>query len=63
MSIHDDAISAAHDALDRMRLAAERGTGCRLTATMIQALSVTSIGQLWNDADPRTPAIRKHGEG
>lgn len=48
-----DTFSPAHDALDRMRRAAERGTGCHLTAEMIQSLAVSSIGQMWNEADPR----------
>lgn len=47
------ALDPAHDALDRMRRAAERGTGCRLTAEMIQSLAVSSIGQMWAEEDPR----------
>ena len=45
----------AHDALNRMRRAAERGTGCHLTAEMVQALSVTVIGSMWVEPDPRNP--------
>jgi hypothetical protein len=44
---------AAHDALNRMKRAYDRGTGCHLTAEMISALSVTVVGSLWNDPDPR----------
>lgn len=47
------ALDGAHDALDRMRRAAERGTGCHLTAEMIQSLAVSSIGQMWSEEDPR----------
>lgn len=45
-----DTFSLAHDALDRMRRACKRGTGCHLTADMISALEVTVVGSLWNDA-------------
>lgn len=52
---HSAALSPAHDALERMRRAAERGTGCHLTAEMIQSLAVSSIGQIWSEEDPRKP--------
>lgn len=58
MSIHDEEFSAAHDALNRMRRAADRGTGCRLTAEMVQSLIITIIGQMAFEDDPRA-AIRK----
>lgn len=51
--VHKRELSAAHDALDRMRKASVRGTGCRLTAEMIESLSRTSIGQMWGEPDPR----------
>ncbi len=44
----EDFQSAVDDALDRMKRAHGRRTGCRLTADMIEALSVTAFGQLWN---------------
>ena len=44
---------AAHDALNRMKRAADRGTGCHLTAEMIACLKVTKIGSYWEDPDPR----------
>jgi hypothetical protein len=40
------------DALRRMRRAHERGTGCRLTAEMLNAVSVTLIGQWWGELKP-----------
>lgn len=43
----------AQDALNRMRKAAERGTGCHLTAEMIRSLAVTQIGAIWAEEDPR----------
>ncbi len=49
-----DNLDAAHDAFNRMRQASESGTGCRLTAEMIQALSVSIIGQMWSEDDPRS---------
>lgn len=35
------------EALTRMRKAHEAGRGCRLTAEMLQAMSVTLIGEWW----------------
>jgi hypothetical protein len=46
---------AAHDALDRMRRAHQRGSGCYLTAEMIQSLGLTVLGELWSDERPTTP--------
>lgn len=43
----------AHDALNRMRCAAERGTGCRLTTEIADGLSRTIVGQVWMEPDPR----------
>lgn len=42
----------AHEALDRMRRASRRGTGCHLTAEMIRSLGLTSIGQIWTEENP-----------
>ena len=44
---------AAQDALNRMRRASIRGTGCYLTAAMIESLSRTMIGETWCEPDPR----------
>ena len=46
---------AAQDALDRMRRAHRRGSGCYLTAEMIQSLALTSIGEVWSDERPARP--------
>ena len=43
----------AHDALNRMKRAYDRETGCRLTAEEIDALAVTIIGDIWSQSDPR----------
>lgn len=43
----------AQDALNRMRQAHERGTGCRLTAEMIAALGLTFLAETWSEPDPR----------
>ena len=37
------------DALRRMKRASERGTGCTLTAEMIQALGRGTIGEWWEN--------------
>lgn len=47
-----ESLSGAHDALDRMKRAFDRGTGCRLTFEMLSALSVSIIGQMWNEDRP-----------
>ena len=52
----------AHDALNRMKRANQRGTGCHLTAEMIEALSITFMGELWFSEDPRDAAIRSLGK-
>lgn len=43
-----------HDALNRMRRAYERGTGCHLTREMIDSLGLTILAQIWNEDDPRS---------
>ena len=50
---HTGVFSQAHDALNRMKRAHQRGTGCHLTAEMIHSLSVTVIGSMWAEDDPR----------
>ena len=49
-----DELSGVHDALDRMRRAHERGTGCHLTAEMIGALGCTFLAQTWSEERPAT---------
>jgi len=51
-----------NDALNRMRRAAKRGTGCYLTAEMISCLEVSSIGQIWSEDDPREAALTEAKE-
>lgn len=58
MSFHDD-LGAAHDALNRMRRAQERGTGCHLTSEMVAALYCTSIGSMWVEDDPRHITLKE----
>jgi len=52
MQDHDQ-LSLTHDALNRMKRASERGTGCHLTAEMIADLETTIIGQMWTEEEPR----------
>jgi hypothetical protein len=42
-----------HDALNRMKAACDKGTGVRLSALELKCLSLTLIGELWNQPDPR----------
>ena len=51
-----DALNVSQDVLNKMARAHKRGTGCRLTADEIHALSVTIIGQWWGQPDPRDRA-------
>ena len=43
----------AQDALTRMKRAAGRGTGCHLTAKMIQSLALSGLAETWEEPDPR----------
>jgi hypothetical protein len=61
-----DALDVVQDVLNKMARAHKRGTGCRLTADEIHALSVTMIGQWWGQPDERAAsqeaAEQKGGE-
>jgi hypothetical protein len=46
-------LDPAQDALNRMRRAYVRRTGCYLTAEMIASLGVTMLGETWAEPDPR----------
>lgn len=48
--------AGTQNALNKMRRAHERGTGCHLTADEIRSMSVSLIGQIWSEDDPRHPA-------
>ena len=63
MSVMDAGEALVHDALNRMNRAHERGTGCHLTREMIEALSVTFMGEVWCAPDPRVAQIDHHGGG
>lgn len=56
------AMSAAHDALNRMKRAYERGTGCHLTAKMVASLGLSFLGETWSDEDPRTQEDKSHDD-
>lgn len=51
-----DALDGAQNALNRMKRAYERGTGCHLTKEMIASLGVTRVAEWWEQEDPRLPA-------
>lgn len=48
-----DFTNMINDALNRLRRAHHRGTGCHLTRDMIIALSCSFIGEVWASDDPR----------
>lgn len=52
-AVLDGGFNGAQDALDRMARAHARGTGCHLTAEMIQSLGVSMIGQMWAEDRPK----------
>lgn len=62
MGAHHDSpeLDGAQDALNRMARASKRGTGCRISADEIRSLSLTSIGQMWHQDDPRTTDAQHH---
>jgi hypothetical protein len=49
----DETAGWAHDALNKLKRASKRNTGCHLSANEVFALSLTRIGELWDDEDPR----------
>jgi len=53
MGPDESSLDGAQDALNRMRRAHARGSGCHLTAEMISSLSLTHIGEAWASEDPR----------
>lgn len=58
-----DIFDTMQDVLNKMKRAHDRGTGCRLTAEDIHALSVTMIGQWWSQDDPRKEAEKGQNNG
>jgi hypothetical protein len=49
-------LDGAQNAVNKMRRAHKRGTGCHLTAEEIFSLSLTHIGEAWEEDDPRDAA-------
>lgn len=62
MTEHDP-LDAAQDALNKMRRAHLRGTGCHLSAEEIASLALSTIGELWSQDDPRGPVTPKRKKG
>lgn len=48
----NDDYQIGQDALDRMKRAHSRRTGCYLTAEMVAQLGLTVIGQMWEEPRP-----------
>lgn len=57
-----DVLDGANDALNRMRRAHDRNTGCHLTAEMVASLGVTFLAQIWSEEDPRLSAPQPRSE-
>lgn len=51
--VHAGTFGSAHDALNRMKRAHDRGTGCHLTRDMIASLYLTFFGEVWDSDAPR----------
>lgn len=49
----EDWSDGAEDALNRMKRAYSRGSGCYLTMEMVRSLNLTILGEIWNQPDPR----------
>ena len=45
-------LNGAQQALNKMRRAHSRGTGTRLTQEEVRSLSLTLIGEMWEQDDP-----------
>lgn len=45
----ENATKLQGEALKRMRRGFERGTGCRLTPDMLRAMSISLIGEWWEN--------------
>jgi hypothetical protein len=46
------------DALNRLKRASERGTGCHLTKEMIEGIALTFLAEVWHEEDPRNNSPR-----
>lgn len=46
-------LNDAQQALNKLRRAHSRGTGTRLTREEVRSLSLTLIGEMWEQDDPR----------
>lgn len=52
-------MSGVHDALNRLKRAHDRKTGCHLTADMVQSLGLSFLAETWGEPDPRDPHPNK----
>jgi hypothetical protein len=48
-----EVMDGAQNALNKMARAQRRGTGCHINADEIRSLSLTRIGEMWSQDDPR----------
>lgn len=49
MAETENALGPTLEALDRMRRAYQRGTGCHLTREMIANMNLSVFGEMWNE--------------
>jgi hypothetical protein len=54
---------SVNDALNRMKRAQRRGTGCHLTVEMVRALGCTLLAEVWGEDDPRSVGLNTQPEG
>ena len=48
-----ESLNLSQDVFTRMRLAYENGRGIRISAAELQNLSLTILGEIWCQPDPR----------
>jgi len=49
----EDALDIVQDILNRMKRNHDKGIGIHISAEELDALSVTLIGSMWEEEDPR----------
>jgi len=52
-------LNETQNVLNRMKKAYEKGYGIRISAEELKELSLTFIGEIWNEPDPRKKVKRR----
>lgn len=55
-SEHPPELDGAQNVLNRMKRNYDKGIGIRISADELASLALTSIGEMWEEDDPRTPS-------